>query len=223
MEEPILGCVRLRRTHPKIGTPRIIEQVLSMETRYFHGTITPDMVAQALVARFDHGNLRAQSFSSQDKVIVQIASRTLRASGGQTAMTVAMQRIQDGVSVQAGEQELLGVAVSLGQTVLATLLNPWNVIARLDDLAQDVTSLSLADQVWEEVENVARSAGANFELSERLRRLVCSYCKTANPVGEASCIACGAPLGEIQPRTCQKCGFVLKTGENRCPQCGSPL
>ncbi len=180
------------------------------------------MMAQALVARFDHGNLRAQSFSSQDKVVVQIASRTLRASGGQTAMTVALQRIQDGVSVQAGEQELLGVAVSLGQSVLATLLNPWNVIGRLDDIAQDVSSLSLADQVWEEIENVARSAGANFELSERLRRLVCSYCKTANPVGEASCIACGAPLGESQPRTCQKCGYVLKSGESRCPQCGAP-
>ena len=170
------------------------------------------MMAQSLVARFDHGNLRAQSFSSQDKVVVQIASRMFRASGGQTAMTVALQRIQDGVSVQAGEQELLGVAVSLGQSVLATLLNPWNVIGRLDDIAQDMSSLNLADQVWEEIENVARSAGANFELSERLRRLVCSYCKTANPVGEASCIACGAPMGEGQPRTCQKCGYVLKSG-----------
>jgi DNA-directed RNA polymerase subunit RPC12/RpoP len=102
-------------------------------------------------------------------------------------------------------------------------MNPWNVVSRLDDIAQDFTSLSLADQVWEEIENVARSAGANFELSERLRRLVCAYCLTANPVGEASCIACGAPMGETQPRTCPKCGFVVKTGESRCPQCGNPL
>jgi hypothetical protein len=194
-----------------------------METRYYHGNLTPNEVAQALVARFDHGNMRAQSFSSQDKIVVQIASRNLRASGGQTAMTVALQHIQDGVSVQAGEQDMLGVAVSLGQTVLATLMNPWNVVSRLDDIAQDFTSLSLADQVWEEIESVARSAGANFELSERLRRLVCAYCLTANPVGEASCIACGAPLGESQPRTCLNCGFVVKTGESRCPQCGKPL
>jgi hypothetical protein len=194
-----------------------------METRYYHGNLTPNEVAQALVARFDHGNMRAQSFSSQDKIVVQIASRNLRASGGQTAMTVALQHIQDGVSVQAGEQDMLGVAVSLGQTFLATLMNPWNVVSRLDDIAQDFTSLSLADQVWEEIESVARSAGANFELSERLRRLVCAYCLTANPVGEASCIACGAPLGESQPRTCLNCGFVVKTGESRCPQCGKPL
>jgi hypothetical protein len=194
-----------------------------METRYYHGNLTPEEMAQALVARFDHSNLRAQSFSSQDKIIVQIASRSLRRSGGQTAMTIAIQRIQDGVSVQAGEQELLGVAVSLGQSVLATLLNPWNVIGRLDDIAQDVSSLNLAEQVWEEIENVARSAGANFELSERLRRLICEYCLTANPVGEPSCIACGAPLGESQPHTCANCGFVLKTGETSCPQCGTPL
>lgn len=194
-----------------------------METRYYHGNITPTEIAQALIARFDHGNLRAQSFSSHDKVVVQIASRALRASGGQTAMTVALQRIQDGVSVQAGEQELLGVAVSLGQTVLATLMNPWNVVSRLDDLAQDFSSLSLADQVWEEIENIARSAGASFELSERLRRLECMYCHTANPVGESNCIACGAPLGEIQPRTCSNCGYVVKTDETRCPQCGKPL
>lgn len=194
-----------------------------METRFYHGNLTPEEMAQALVARFDHSNLRAQSFSSQDKIIVQIATRGLRRSGGQTAMTIAMQRIKDGVSVQAGEQELLGVAVSLGQSVLATLLNPWNMITRLDDIAQDVSSLSLADQVWEEIENVARLAGANFELSERLRRLVCAYCLTANPVGEPSCIACGAPLGESQPRTCAKCGFVVKTGETNCPQCGTPL
>jgi hypothetical protein len=138
-------------------------------------------------------------------------------------MTIAIQQIQDGVAVQAGQQELWGVAVSLGQSVLATLLNPWNVITRLDDIAQDVTSLSLADQVWEEIENVTRSAGANFELSERLRRLVCAYCLTANPVGEPSCLACGAPMGELQPRTCLKCGFVVKAGENRCTQCGSEL
>jgi DNA-directed RNA polymerase subunit RPC12/RpoP len=96
------------------------------------------------------------------------------------------------------------------------------VIARLDDIAQDVTSLSLAEQVWEEIENVARSSGANFELSERLRRLVCAYCSTANPVGEPGCIACGAPLGPSQPQTCKKCGFVVKTEEKRCPQCGEP-
>ncbi len=194
-----------------------------METRYFHGKITPDEVADALVARFDHGNLRAQRIGAGDKVYVQIASRQHRTAGGQTALTVALQRIEDGVSVQTGAQQWLGVAASIGQTVLATLRNPWSVITRLDDLAQDFASLSLAGQVWEEIENISRAAGATFELSERLRRLVCEYCLTANPIGEPSCIACGAPLGPSQPRTCNNCGFVVKSAESRCPQCGNPL
>jgi len=194
-----------------------------METRYFHGNITPDEVADALIARFDHGNLRAHRIGAGDKVVVQIASRERRTAGGQTALTIALQRIENGLSVQAGAQQWLGVAASIGQTVLTTLRNPWSVIARLDDLAQDIASLTLADQVWEEIERVSRGAGATFELSERLKRLVCEYCLTANPINEPSCLACGAPLGEVQPRTCKNCGYVVKPGENRCPECGKPL
>jgi len=35
--------------------------------------------------------------------------------------------------------------------------------------------LNLSQNVWEEIENIARSAGASFELSERLKRIVCEY------------------------------------------------
>jgi DNA-directed RNA polymerase subunit RPC12/RpoP len=73
------------------------------------------------------------------------------------------------------------------------------------------------------VDEVARSASASFELSERLKRTVCEYCGTANPVGEPSCIACGAPLGKVQPTTCPHCGFVVKTGEIVCSNCGQKL
>jgi predicted amidophosphoribosyltransferase len=40
-----------------------------------------------------------------------------------------------------------------------------------------------------------------------------------NEVGAGSCIACGAPLGNIQPRTCVACGFVVLRGEKTCPNC----
>lgn len=194
-----------------------------METRYYHGNLNPDELANALVAHFDHGNLRAQKLGSDDQIIVQIASRYDRPSGGQTALSVHLRKIEDGVAVQLGQQEWLGVAASLGATVLSTLRNPWALLSRLDDLAQDFASLTLSDQVYQIIENVARAAGASFELSERLRRLVCAYCRTANPVGEASCIACGAPLGDLQPRTCRKCGYVLSGEESICPQCATPL
>ncbi len=191
--------------------------------RIFHGNLTPDDIARALVARFNRGNLRAQQLGSGNKVIVQIGTSQMSHSGGETAMSVNMLKADDGVSVQIGQQAWLGVAASLGQTALAAFLNPFNLLGRLDDLAQDIESLQMTDEVWKTIEETARGANATFELSERLRRLVCEYCHTANPVGEPSCIACGAPLGDIQPRTCLNCGFVVRSNETICPNCHKPL
>jgi len=194
-----------------------------METRIFHGNLSPADVARALLAQYNRGNLRAQQFGSGNKVIIQIATQGRPASGGETALTVTMEQVEDGLSIQMGKQAWLGVAASLGWTALAAWRNPWNLLSRLDDLAQDIENLQLSDQVWEVIEGVAHAAGASFELSERLRRMVCEYCQTANPVGESNCIACGAPMGRVQPKTCPKCGFVLKPDENLCPNCGQKL
>lgn len=191
-----------------------------MQPRIFHGNLTPAELARALIGQFQRGNWRAQALGSGDQIVVQIATREYAPSGGQTALAVHLQKVEDGVSVQIGQQGWLGVAASLGQTALATLMNPWNLLGRLDDLAQDIENLQMTEQVWRCVEGVARAAGASFELSERLKRMVCEYCNTANPVGEPACIACGAPLGGAQPRTCLNCGFVVKTGEAVCPNCG---
>jgi RNase P subunit RPR2 len=194
-----------------------------MEPRIFHGKLTPNEVVRALMAQFNRGNLRATQYGQGQAMVVQIATRDRPASGGQTALTVQIQKVEDGVSVQIGEQGLWGVAASLGQTALSTLLNPWNLLGRLDDLAQDVENLQLSEKVWATVEDVARTAGASFELSERLRRMVCEYCNAANPVGEAVCVACGAPLGNVQPTTCKQCGFVFRPGEKFCANCGAAL
>lgn len=194
-----------------------------MEPRIFHGNMRPDDLAQALMGEFNRGNLRAQKLGGGRQAIVQIATRERPQSGGQTALSVTLQQVEDGVSVQIGQQTWLGVAASLGETAFSVWRNPWNILGRLDDLAQDIENLQLSDQVWVVIENTARAMGASFELSERLRRLVCSYCQTANPVGESNCIACGAPLGAEQPRTCMHCGFVIKTSETVCPNCGKPV
>jgi hypothetical protein len=131
--------------------------------------------------------------------------------------------VEDGIAVQLGKQTWLGVAASLGVTALSAFRNPFSLLGRLDDLAQDIENLQLTDEVWDVIENVARMRGATFELSERFRRLKCEYCNTANPIGEPSCIACGAPLGDSQPNTCKNCGFVVKRTESNCPNCGNPL
>lgn len=195
----------------------------STDNRIFHGSIVPKDISRALIGEFHHGNRIVQEYGSPREIIVQIASRSTPTAGGRTALTVSLRQVEDGVSVQIGKQAWMGVAASLGQTVLETVLNPWRILGRLDDLAQDVESLQLTEKVWMVIEAAARQKGATLELSERFRRLVCEYCHAANPVGEPSCIACGAPLGRVQPRACPRCGFMVRTGESTCPNCSYSL
>ena len=194
-----------------------------MKKKIFHGDIQPEHFAKALVAEFNRGNLEARQVKTPAGVIVQIATSAYRRSGGQTGLTVSIERVEDGVAIQMGDQSMFGVAASLGTTALAALSNPFNLLGRLDDLAQDIESLQLDDRVWDVIEQVAVTRGASLELSERLKRLVCEYCDTANPVGKSNCIACGAPLGNVQPLTCPNCGFVVRRSESICPSCKRPL
>jgi hypothetical protein len=194
-----------------------------MEQRIFHGNLTTIDLGNALIARFNRGNLRAQQLGDAERLIVQIGSRPGAISGGDTTLSVILQKVEDGVSVQVGQQAWLGIAASLGTTAISALRNPFNLLGRLDDLAQDIQNLQIEDQVWKAVGEIAYSAGASQELSSRLRRVVCPYCRTANPVGEPCCLACGAPLGTVQPRTCPNCGFVIKESELVCPNCKRPL
>jgi len=194
-----------------------------MEQRFLHGEVRPAELAQTLVSEFNRGNLRAQMLQQADGVAVQISTRPGAPSGGQTALTVTFQEAPDGVMIRIGQQEWLSTAASLGRTTIAALMNPWNLLTRLDDIAQDVENLQLTERVWNEIDRAARAAGASHELSKRLRSVICAYCGVANPIGEGACIACGAPLGNAQPGTCPDCGFVLKANEARCPNCGRVL
>ena len=191
--------------------------------KFYYGNITPSDFARDLISHFHRGNLSVQQIGSGPSITVQIATRNQRYSGGQTALSIRLQKLSDGVSVSVGKQAWLGVAASLGFTALAAMRNPLNLLTRIDDLAQDIESLQLTDEVWGVIEETARSHGVSHELSEKLKRLVCSYCDTANEVGSPNCIACGAPLGKDQPKTCKNCGFVIRQKVSYCPNCKMPL
>ncbi len=194
-----------------------------MERKIFHGNIKPVDIAQALIGEFNQGNLRAQTLGQSDKMIVQVGTRPEAQSGGQTAMTVTIQRIEEGVMVELGQQAWLGVAASLGMSALSALRNPFSLLGRLDDIAQDIENLQMSERIWQVISQAARAAGASAELSDKLRRTTCEYCHVANLVGAPSCIACGAPLGDAQPTTCKNCGYVVKANEPRCPNCKKAL
>lgn len=194
-----------------------------MEHRIYHGKLTPQTIANALTAQYNRGNLQTQLYGRDNHLIVQIATRQWRQSGGQTALTVDIEQIADGVMIKVSEQDWLGVAASLGWSALATALNPVNLLNRLDDIAQDVSSLQMKEKIWQLIDSTARGSGASQELSRRLKRMVCDYCNTANPVGQPRCIACGAPLGDIQPNTCSQCGFIVTRSDKYCPNCKARL
>jgi len=194
-----------------------------MPQRIYHGKITNSDLARAIIAHFGHGNLRVQQFGSGDTLVVQLSTAPYAQSGGKTALSVSLQNVVDGVSVEMSKQTWLGVAASLGVSTIATLRNPLNLLNRLDDIAQDIEYVQLVENVWKVIDQSARALGSGFELSDRLNRYVCDYCNTANPPGEPSCIACGAPLGDIQPKACANCGYIIKKYEKTCPNCGKTI
>ena len=194
-----------------------------MERQIFHGKIKPLDIAQALLGEFNQGNLRAQTLGQSDKMVVQIGTRPGAMSGGQTAMTVTIQKIEDGIMIELGQQAWLGVAASLGMSALAAMRNPFSLLGRLDDIAQDIEHLQMSERIWQVIAQSARAFGASTELSEKLKRLTCEFCHTANPVGEPSCVACGAPLGKMQPLTCRNCGYVINGSDKNCPNCQQTL
>jgi len=194
-----------------------------VDTRFYHGTIKPSDIARDLVAYFNRGAFRVQLIGQDPKIAVQIATQQIRQSGGQTALTVTIHKVEEGVSIQVGEQAWLGVAASLGLTALSALKNPLSLLGRIDDIAQDIESLKLAEDVWQVIERSSRQHGVSTALSDRLNRYVCPYCNTPNPPGENLCIACGAPLGDIQPQTCLNCGFIVRNFERECPNCRARL
>ncbi len=194
-----------------------------MDRRIFHGNITPNDLAHALIAEFNRGNMNTQVMGDKDKIAVQIATRMGMMSGGHTALTINIQKVEDGIMMELGQQAWLGVAASLGQTALSALRNPFSLLSRLDDIAQDIENMQLSEKVWEIIDRTVATLGASHALSDRLTRITCDYCGSANPLGEGNCLACGAPLGEAHPTTCRNCGFAVSINEVICPNCSQKL
>ncbi|RLD04915.1 MAG: hypothetical protein DRI32_04890 [Chloroflexi bacterium] len=194
-----------------------------MNKQIFHGDLSPTDLANALEAAFTRKNLFVTTRGAGKRLSVQISSRPGARSGGETALTIYIEKVHEGVHVQLGEQATTGIIASLGQSAWSAIRNPFSLLGRLDDIAQDIENLQLDDNVWKVITEAAHAAGASHQMSEKLERLTCEYCEAANPVGAATCIACGAPLGEAQPRTCLNCGYVVTGNEAICPNCGKKI
>ena len=60
-------------------------------------------------------------------------------------MTVTIQKLDEGIIVEIGQQAWLGVAASLGMSALAALRNPFSLLSRLDDIAQDLSLIHISE------------------------------------------------------------------------------
>jgi hypothetical protein len=193
-----------------------------MEQRTYHGDLGPDEIANALLAQFNQGTFAAQRISQGDRVLVQIGTRDRR-NRIENALTVTISKTSDGVNVAVGDQQILDAAADLAQAGLGALFNPFSLLGNLGEIASDVSSFSLPQQVWETVDKYCKSVGGGLGGAPEKMTISCPYCGVANPPGAPTCSGCGAPLGSAQPIYCPQCGQVAPSGTQFCSRCGAKL
>ncbi len=195
-----------------------------MKQRTYRGNIDPKGLADALVARFDHGNLMAQIGKERSgHLVVQITTRDEEWEAASSAISVGIAPVKGGVRVSMGKQSWLDALASLASTGLKALTNPRLLLGRIDDIARDVGKLTLPDQVWQAVEHYVDSAGARLGMSEKQFVVTCPYCEVGNPFGVGICSACGGSLAGVQPKTCPNCGFISPPDARSCKRCKTNL
>jgi hypothetical protein len=199
------------------------EDIDGMDQRTYRGEIDPDQLADALVAQFNSGDLKAQKVGRSGHILVQIASRDWGRGGPQSALSVGIAQVEGGIQVSLGQQRWLGAVADLAQTGLHALVNPLSLIGRIDDIARSVSGLTLPQQVWEAVEHYCDSVGASLGMSIEETTVTCPYCGVGNPIGVPKCSACGGPLGDEQPLVCGRCGLLNDSEANFCARCGAAL
>jgi len=62
--------------------------------------------------------------------------------------------------VAVGEQPVLDAAADLAQAGLGALFNPLSLLGNLGEIASDVSSFSIPQQVWDTVDKYCRGVGA---------------------------------------------------------------
>ncbi|HOC20655.1 MAG TPA: zinc ribbon domain-containing protein [Anaerolineae bacterium] len=195
-----------------------------MEQRAYHGKIDTEELAHALVVQFNQGETRAQWMRGPEgRTIVQLQARRMEPGDPQTAVTLHILPSPTGIVVSMAEQQWLGVAADLARTGLRALLNPWSLIAEMDDVARNVRGLRLREETWNAIEAYCRGIGAGVGAAALLQQVICPYCGTPNAPGESNCKACRAPLAEAQPLVCGRCGFLNEPHADHCANCKAPL
>lgn len=194
------------------------------EQRVYRGKIDAEDMARALVLEFNAGDTQAQWTRGEGgRAVVQVSNRQVQYGDPTTTVAIYLTPSASGMVVAVSEQKLFGVAADLAKSGVKALLNPLSLLGELDDIARNVRSLSLRQEVWTAVEAYCRNAGAGIGAGRQLEMVVCSYCGTPNDIGALNCRACRAPLADAQPVTCGRCGSLNDPQARNCVNCGAVL
>ncbi|HEC22967.1 MAG TPA: zinc ribbon domain-containing protein [Chloroflexi bacterium] len=195
-----------------------------MQRRTYRGPVTARGLAEALVIRFNTGHLIARASGSDDHMIVQIIAREGKwDQRTRAALTISIIQSQNAVEVSLGEHQWLGPAADLLDAGLRGWFRPFSLLGELSEIAEDIQTLQLPQQVWEAVEHYVESVGAKLGLAEEDRMVACPFCGVGNPVGAGQCSACGGSLAGVQPKACPQCGKLSPPTARFCSRCGTPL
>jgi hypothetical protein len=174
--------------------------------------------------RFNMGHLIAQSAGTDEQMIVQIAERERNWEDDvRPVLTITIVQHEEAVDVTMGQQQWLGPAADLLQAGVKGWLNPLSLISEISEIAEDIQTLQLPQQVWESIDQYARSAGARLGLAQEDRMVTCPFCGIGNPVGVGQCKSCGGSLASVQPKACPKCGQLSPYSAVFCNRCGAHL
>ena len=139
-----------------------------MEQRIYHGTITPEGLADYLVQRFDpQHDLQAQKLGQGDSLAVQIGRGDVPEEL-RNAVTVGITRATDseqGVAVTLGQQQWITPKLATHAAMIglvSVLITPWALFGLLWPVSELLGSRALPGEIWGAIETYALSQGATL-------------------------------------------------------------
>ena len=145
-----------------------------MQQRIYHGTVTPEGLADYLVQRFDpQPDLQAQKLGQGDSLAVQIGRGDVPEEL-RNAVTVGITRATDseqGIAVTLGQQQWITPKLATHAAMIGLvglLLTPWALFGLLWPVSELIGSQALPSDIWNAVETYVLSQGAALAQSREL-------------------------------------------------------
>ena len=227
-----------------------------MEGRYYQTQrIDLERLAGELERLYVMQGYQVQHFGNPDQMTVQVKKGGDFAAilGMQRALTLTMQRVQDGVNAIVGQQKWTDKAAvgAVGMLVLWPLAFTAGAGAIQQAMLGGQVLRALDSLVYQQDPGVQinfnpaaqyQQAGAGLpsapfygqswpqppsgqSAQPEARKVICSHCQTPNDEGGNFCMKCGKPLAPQEPQKifCPVCHAEISSLATFCTQCGSPL